>query len=118
MLSNQFSGACLLEVTERSSANKTTEYAAAQQDTRPSLVFDKGVLNVENPFSINCDSGEHVSLGSIIGCCVSDTFLTETDFFVVFEGRISLRVSLREEDFIGPEAASYRANTGEVVSVK
>jgi hypothetical protein len=110
-------GARLLEVTERSPAHKAGGYASFQHDSRPSLVFDKGVLNVENPFLISCDSGESASLSSVVGCCVSDTFSTATEFFVVFEGRISLRVSLRDEDFIGPEAASYRANTGEVVIV-
>jgi hypothetical protein len=34
--------ACLLEVTEPASAHKGAKSAAAQRDTCPSLVFDKG----------------------------------------------------------------------------
>lgn len=104
-------GARLLEVTERSSS----VHLSFQQDSRPSLLFDTGVLNVENPFIVSCDSGEPVGLSSILGCCVSASFSTETELFVVFDGRISLRVSLRDEDFIGPEAASFRATTGDIV---
>jgi hypothetical protein len=117
MLPDLLADARLLEVIERSPAYSAAGRAATLQDSRPTLVFDKGVLAVENPFTVTCDSGEQLALGSIIGCCVSATFFTETEFYVVFEGRISLRVSLRDEDFIGPEAASYRANTGEVAVV-
>ncbi|HEY6130938.1 MAG TPA: hypothetical protein VIV27_02920, partial [Halioglobus sp.] len=85
---------------------------AARRDSSPSLVFDTGVLRISNPFRLTCDSGETVDFSSIIGCCVSDACSTEQEFFIVFEGRITLRISLREEDFIGPEAASYQANAG------
>lgn len=118
MLADLLSRARLLEVTERSSAYNRSANAAAQQDSRPVLVFDTGVLHVENPFSIACDSGEHVTLRSLIGCYVSATFSTDTEFYLVFEGRISLRVSMREEDFIGPGAASFRDNSGKVISVR
>ena len=118
MLKNLLHGARLLAATERSPSRHAVEHAAMQQDSRPSLTFDRGVLDVENPFRISCDSGERLGLDALIGCSVSDAFSTQTEFFVVFEGRISLRVSLRDEDFIGPEAACYRANGGESVSLK
>lgn len=111
-------GARLLEVDERSPVYKVTDRPSAQRDTCPSLVFDTGVLKIWNPFVLACDSGEYVDFNAMIGSCVSDAFCTERELFVVFEGRITLRVSLREEDFIGPEAASWRANTGEAVSIK
>ncbi len=117
MMGSLLNGARLLEVTERSPAQNAAGHAAVQQDSRPILVFDAGVLRIDNPFQLQCDSGERVSLPSIIGCHVSETYSTATDFFVVFEGRISLAVSLREEDFIGPEAASFHAASGQVVSI-
>lgn len=116
--SDLLDGARLLEVHERSSAYDASKYAGLAPDSCPILVFDRGVLTIGNPYSINCDSGERVSLGAIIGCCVSHSFATHTEAFVVFEGRIYLGISLRDEDLIGPEAASFRANTGEIVSVK
>lgn len=116
--SDVIDGARLLEVNERSSAYKAAKPAGLPQDNCPVLTFDSGVLTIENPYFISCDSGEPVGLGSIIGCFVSNAFATSTEFFVVFEGRIYLRISLRDEDSIGPEAATFRANTGEIVSVK
>lgn len=107
-------GARLLDVTERSPRAD----GLPLRDSRPSLVFDKGVLTVENPFMLSCDSGEAVDWRSMIGCCVTDTFSTQTDFYVVFDGRLSLRVSLKEQDFIGPYAASFRALAGDVVIVR
>ena len=111
-------GARLLEVDERLPAHELAGSRSTRRDTCPSLLFDRGVLKIWNPFELACDSGECVDFNSMIGCCVSDTFSTERELFVVFEGRISLRVSLSDEDFIGPEAASWRANTGDVVSDK
>ena len=111
-------GARLLEITEGSSANGREEFSTAWRDSNPTLVFDSGILKVNNPFIISCDSGEGVSLNSIAGCCVSGAFSTETEFFLIFEGRITLRVSLREEDSIGLPAASFRANNGEVASIE
>jgi hypothetical protein len=118
MKCNFLVGARLLDFTERPSAHTNAPSAPAQRDSCPRLVFDQGVLTVENPFWLDCDSGEYVSFASIVGCCVSGAYSTDTDFCVVFEGRITLRVSLREEDFIGPQAASYRGATGETVNVR
>jgi len=118
MSSRFLHGARLLEVTERSPAHQSTESAYAPQDTRPRLVFDTGVLDIENPFQLSCDSAGRVNWAAIIGCCVSDAIATDTDWFLVFEARISLRISLREEDFIGPAAASFRADRGETIHVK
>src|SRR6187402_2390570 len=85
------------------------------ENDSPTLNFDKGDLYIVNPFVVGCDSGEQIHFSEIIGCCVSDSFSSETELVIVFEGRIYLRVSLRDEDFIGPEAAMYYAKSGEVV---
>lgn len=85
------------------------------RDSCPRLTFDKGILSIDNPFWLRCDSGERVGFSSIVGCQVSDSFSNETEFVIVFEGKIFLTISLREEDFIGPYAAVYRAFSGEIV---
>lgn len=117
MRCNILAGARLLEFSEQVSAYKALASTISQRDSRPRLIFDQGVLAVENPFWLDCDSGEYVSFESIVGCSVSDVFSTDTDFFVVFEGRITLRVSLREEDYIGAYAASYRTNARDAVVI-
>ncbi len=79
------------------------------------FVFDIGSLTAKNPSTLKCDSGEAVAPSSIIGCMVTVSYTADTDLVFVFDGRISLSVSLREEDYIGPEAAVFRSATGEVV---
>lgn len=118
MESSLLRGACLLEVAEHPATSKVAGSTTVQRDTCPSLVFDNGILDIRNPFLIRCDSGENVDFSAIIGCSVTHSYATETEYLVVFEGRITLSVSLRDEDFIGPDAASFRANTGEVATIK
>lgn len=83
------------------------------ENDSPTLNFDRGDLHILNPFTVGCDSGEQIHFSEIIGCCVSDSFASETELVIVFEGRIYLRISLRDEDFIGFEAAVYCAKSGE-----
>jgi hypothetical protein len=84
-------------------------------DDCPLLVFDNGRLSISNPFTLKCTSNEAVTLRTMTGCRVTDTIITQTEIIIVFEGTVYLCISLREEDFIGPEAASFAASSGEVV---
>lgn len=86
-----------------------------QKNSAPTLSFDKGTLHILNPFVLGCDSGEQLHFSEIIGCYVSESYSSEDELVIVFEGRIYLRVSLRHEDFSGPEAAAYHADSGEIV---
>ncbi len=71
------------------------------------LVFQNGVLKINNPFTLKCDSGEVVILSALIGCSVSDIYPTATDLVLVFDGRILISISLREEDYIGLDALTF-----------
>jgi len=101
---SQLIGACLLHCQE------------VTQDSAE-LVFDRGRLQILNPFELNCDSGERVTAEAIIGCAVSMVFITGTELHIVFESRVSLKVSLREEDFIGAAAVRYVPTDGVAVVV-
>lgn len=107
-------GACLLGFDGADTAGAMQVSAG---DSCPSLLFDRGRLEIFNPFRLSCDSGETVNLGAIIGCAVSAAYISGTEFNLIFEGRIGLRVSLREEDFIGAEAVRYQGDSGEVVTL-
>jgi hypothetical protein len=79
------------------------------------LQFDRGSLLLLNPFTLKCDSGGTLQPATLIGCRVSACDWGETELELVFEGRLYLTVSLREQDFLGPEAAVFRPLTGDPV---
>jgi hypothetical protein len=79
------------------------------------LQFDTGSLSIHNPCALRCDNGLAVEFKGIIGNRVTDAYTSPDELIIVFEGRIYLSVSLREEDFIGSEAAVYRPASGPIV---
>lgn len=79
------------------------------------LKFDTGNLDIHNPCTLRCDNGLTVEFNSIIGNHVTDAYANNDALILVFEGRIYLSVSLKEEDFIGPEAAAYYSDSGPVI---
>ncbi|GAA0677106.1 hypothetical protein GCM10009426_32500 [Rheinheimera tangshanensis] len=79
------------------------------------LTFDTGILKIYNPACLLCDSGQSVGLGSIIGLVVTDSFVFSDELTLVLDHKILVRVSLREEDCIGPEAAVFQAVSGDIV---
>lgn len=76
------------------------------------LQFDCGSLLLLNPFTLKCDSGGLLEPATLIGCRVSGCDWDESELQVVFEGRLYLTVSLREQDFLGPEAAVFTPLAG------
>lgn len=79
------------------------------------LTFDTEILKIYNPACLLCDSGQSVGLGSIIGLVVTDSFVFSDELTLVLDHKILVRVSLREEDCIGPEAAVFQAVSGDIV---
>jgi hypothetical protein len=75
---------------------------------RLQLGFDCGELHIDNPTVLRCDSGEAVQLSDLIGSRISESIITHSEWLMVFDGRIYLSVSLRDEDFISSAAAVYR----------
>jgi hypothetical protein len=82
------------------------------------FVFDTGRLTVANPFTLKCDSGERVDSHAIFGCRVTAAYATDTAHVIVFDGRIALSISRREEDFVRREAAVFRPVTGSMVEFR
>lgn len=79
------------------------------------LSFDTGHLTICNPYTLRCDSNVPVEFQNLMGNRVTDAYCDGDELTVVFEGRLYLSVSLREEDFIGPEAAVYTPLSGPAI---
>lgn len=106
----QIKGACLAAV-----AAPGDELAGLDQHRNDwRLVFDQGLLVVENPFSLRCESDEPVSFESLIGCVVTQAYAMQDSFVVIFEGNLVLSVSLKEEDYASAAAASFLSRNGEL----
>ncbi len=76
-----------------------------------SLTFDKGWLVIENPYFVNGAT----ELSELIGSKIVDAFSNDEEIRLTFENGVDVLVSLKEEDFIGPEAASYSPKQGEII---
>lgn len=82
--------------------------APAQPDQELELTFTDCRLRLNNPFTVRCDSNMPVSADSLKGCRVSSQGQSEHEWWLLFEGRLILAVSLREEDGIGKPPVEYR----------
>ncbi len=81
------------------------------------ILFDSGELEIKNPFRLRCDSGEDVDPHAIVGCRVTDAYDTDTDLVWVFDGRILLSVSRREEDYVGSDAVVLHFASGQTMNL-
>ena len=79
------------------------------------LVFDQGVLVIQNPFSLRCESDEPVSFDSMMGCVVTEAFALQEQFTLIFEGNLILSVSLKDEDFASAAAAIFFGPAGQML---
>ena len=81
------------------------------------LVMSDSLLTIENPYSIESrDSpGLELEISELPGRVVESAFWTTEDLVLEIAGGLRLCVSLREEDFRTPEAASYSPNQGSIV---
>ncbi len=76
-----------------------------------SLVFDRGWFVVENPHTIFGVT----NLKEIIGFKVVDACSNDEEVRLQFSNGSAISVSLKDEDFIGPEAANYSPKLGEII---
>ena len=76
-----------------------------------SLAFDKGWFVIENPYIIVGAP----SLNALIGSKVIDAFSNDQEISLKFDNDSVITVSLKDEDFVGPEAASYAPKKGEII---
>lgn len=86
----------------------------------PCLVFDRGHLEMDNPFLLHLDGGTtHSSAAEIrpniqklIGRRVVNVARNADALAVAFDGGASVVISLLEHDFTTPEGASFHAPGG------
>ena len=111
----QIRGACLEQVLAPgdSPGGDGVDLHPFRNDWR--LVFDQGVLVIQNPFSLRCESDEPVSFDSMIGCVVTDAYALQEQFTLIFEANLVLSVSLKEEDYASACAALFLGPQAEVL---
>jgi len=98
------------------STNKAT-YVGMSDDSKvlevvgTSLVFDSGAFVIENPYkAVGVEN-----LIDLVGNKVVGAYSNSDEIKLVFENGASISVSMKEADFVGPEAASFLPNRGNVI---
>jgi hypothetical protein len=76
-----------------------------------SLAFDRGWFVVENPHTVFGVA----NLNEIVGTKVVDAYSSEDEIRLQFSNGSVISVSLKDKDFVGPEAASYSPKRGEII---
>jgi hypothetical protein len=105
-------GAELEVITESEAAYIDADKSGEAIDIKGiSLVFDRGSFVVENPHTIFGVA----NLNEIIGSKVIDAFSSEDEIRLEFSNGAAISVSLKDEDFVWPEAASYSPKQGEII---
>ncbi len=99
----------------------TATYVAASGDSEPKLVdgctlkFDCGIFVIENKFEIKDKNNNEIDINALIGLTVNTAYSTDLEIKVIFENDSYISVSMKNEDFISPEAASYSPNNGDII---
>lgn len=105
-------GAELEDVTESDASYEEDENGAEHFIVKGlSLAFDRGWFVIENPHNITGAT----SLNEIIGSKVVDAFSNDDEISLKFNNGEVISVSLKAEDFVGQEAASYSPKDGEMI---
>ena len=77
------------------------------------LVFSASRLSVENPYHLQSQRGN--TLQDLVGLTVAEAFWTVEELVILFAGGERFAVSLRDSDFVSPEAAVYAPSHGPIV---
>lgn len=105
-------GAVLESITERDAAYVNADDSGQVLSIKgQSLAFDKGWFVIENPHTVVGAP----SLNALIGSMIIDAFSNDDEIHLKFDNGATVSVSLKEGDFIGPEAASYAPKQGEII---
>lgn len=80
-----------------------------------SLDFDLGQLVIENPFSVVNKHHEKIDLSQLVGLKVISAYSTENEIRITFESDVYISVSMKDEDYTGPEAACYSPKHGNII---
>lgn len=107
-------------VLETISMSEAT-YVDAGGKTEPLLIqgcslnFNLGWLVIENPYSVIGPNNEKMELDKLVGQKVTSAYSTEEEIRLNFNSGAYISVSMKDEDFVGPEAASYSPKRGEII---
>ncbi|KZZ50445.1 hypothetical protein A3759_17105 [Thalassolituus sp. HI0120] len=105
-------GAKLERVTESSATYVDEDDSGDTLNIKgQSLAFDKGWFVIENPHTV---SGVE-SLKEVVGSVVIDAFSNSDEINIKFNNGAVVTISLKGDDFVGPEAASYSPKQGEII---
>ncbi|WDP91119.1 MAG: hypothetical protein HUN04_16015 [Desulfobacter sp.] len=80
-----------------------------------SFEFDIGIFVIENPFTIVNPQKEKAEISNLIGLKVVSAYCTKSVIGLNFEKGYSLSVSMKDEDYTGPEAASFAPHKGNII---
>lgn len=80
-----------------------------------SLVFDLGCFVIENPFLVFSSENVKLEINDLVGSKVKSAYSSSEEIRLNFESGAYITVSLKDEDFVGPEAASYSPNKGNII---
>ena len=80
-----------------------------------SLTFDRGTLVIENPFVITDSKGDSIAVENLKGDIVQNAFSTDVEITIEFKSHAVLSISMNDDDFTGPEAASWNPNEGPII---
>jgi hypothetical protein len=84
----------------------------------------KGIEFLEDQIHINFVDGSNLYLynpvaisrnDSIVGCKVLQVILSNESLKILFETGLELKMSLKDKDYRGPEAFSFRSSNGEII---
>ncbi|HFD32190.1 MAG TPA: hypothetical protein ENJ28_05720 [Gammaproteobacteria bacterium] len=80
-----------------------------------SLAFDLGQFVIENPFAVVSPENENTELNQLVGLKVIKAYSNEEEIRIIFESGTYISVSMKDKDFVGPEAASYSPKRGNII---
>jgi len=80
-----------------------------------SLVFDLGLFVIENPYCIVGKNNKEIKMNELVGLRVKSAFSNKEEIRLNFEPGAYISVSMKDKDYIGPEAASYSPKRGEII---
>ncbi|MDF7802154.1 hypothetical protein P4C99_21965 [Pontiellaceae bacterium B1224] len=112
----EIEGAKLKDISSSSATYAPLSNSSHNQEVEGlSLVFDIGVLVIENPFSILSQNQELIDLPNLLDDKVKSAYSSDTEIRLTFESDAYISISLRDEDFVSPEAASFTPNKGQII---
>lgn len=80
-----------------------------------SLTFDFGQFVIEKPFAVVCSENEKEDRIQLVGLRVTSAYSNENKIRIIFESGAYISVSMKDKDFVEPEAASFSPNRGNII---